>query len=66
VGLAKPGRKVDIGVKDTLISPTLADAGIDKNLAKRSRKPYKTLHCGLHRPGCRRSEQKAKLPNVSI
>jgi phage N-6-adenine-methyltransferase len=40
VGLAKAGRPKKIGVTDTPISelPTLAEAGIDKNLAKLARK----------------------------
>jgi hypothetical protein len=39
VGLAPPGRP-KIGVSETPISkpPTLAEAGIDKNLAKKARK----------------------------
>jgi hypothetical protein len=38
VGLAKAGRKPKNGVAKTPNSPTLADVGIDKNLAKEARK----------------------------
>ncbi|TBF29317.1 hypothetical protein [Rhizobium ruizarguesonis] len=38
IGLAKAGRPPKIGVSETPIIPTLAEAGIDKNLAKESRR----------------------------
>ena len=36
VGLAPPGRPREIGVPNTPIIPTLAQVGIDKNLAHRA------------------------------
>lgn len=38
VGLAKGGRPPKTGVSNTPVTPALAEAGIDKNLAKEGRK----------------------------
>ncbi|MBB2709770.1 hypothetical protein N2597_07500 [Rhizobium sophoriradicis] len=45
IGLAKAGRPPKIGVPDTPIIPTLAEAGIDKNLAKEGRKLSAFIRC---------------------